>query len=96
VVKAELLYGARKSERSAHNLRVLERFFAQFRSLSFDDACAQQYGMIRAELERGGKPIGPYDMMIAATAIVAGLTLVTHNTDEFSRVTGLKWADWEI
>ena len=96
VVKAELVYGARKSERSAHNLRVLQKFFAQFRSLAFDDACCQQYGVIRAELERVGKPIGPYDMMIAATAIAADLTLVTHDTDEFSRVTGLNWEDWEV
>lgn len=96
VVKAELLYGARKSERSAHNLRVLERLFAQFRSLAFDDACSHQYGVIRAELERVGRPIGPYDMMIAATAIVADLTLVTHNTSEFSRVADLKLMDWEV
>jgi tRNA(fMet)-specific endonuclease VapC len=95
VVKAELLYGARKSERSAQNLRVLQEFFAPFRSLAFDDACSQQYAIIRAELEREGKPIGPYDMMIAATAIAHDRTLVTHNTDEFSRVSGLKWEDWE-
>jgi len=67
VVKAELLYGARKSARAPHNLRVLQRFFEPFRSLSFDDSCSEQCGLIRTELERGGKPIGPYDIMIAAT-----------------------------
>jgi tRNA(fMet)-specific endonuclease VapC len=96
VVKAELVYGARKSARSARNLRVLQEFFAPFRTLVFDDACAEQYGILRAELEREGTPIGPYDMMIAATAIANDLTLVTHNADEFSRVTGLKWEDWEV
>lgn len=96
VVKAELTYGARKSARPAHNLRVLQDFFAPFRSLSFDDACSEQYGSIRAELERAGAPIGPYHMMIAATAIAHGLTLVTHNVAEFSRVAGLKWDDWEV
>jgi len=95
VVKAELLYGARKSARAAHNLRVLQRFFEPFRSLPFDDSCSEHYGLIRTELERGGKPIGPYDMMIAATAIAHELTLVTHNTEEFSRVADLKWEDWE-
>ena len=96
VVKAELLYGARKSAKPAENLRVLAKFFEPFRSIAFDDACSEQYGLIRAELERFGIPIGPYDMMIAATAIAHEVTLVTHNTSEFSRVPGLKWDDWEV
>ncbi len=96
IVKAELTYGARRSARAAHNLGVLQRFFAPFRSVPFDDACSEQYGSIRAELERAGTPIGPYDMMIAATAIAHELTLVTHNVSEFSRVAGLKWEDWEV
>jgi tRNA(fMet)-specific endonuclease VapC len=95
VVKAELVYGARKSQRQARNLRVLQSFFAPFRSVAFDDACSREYGILRAELEREGKPIGPYDMMVAASALAYDLILVTHNTDEFSRVTGLKWEDWE-
>jgi tRNA(fMet)-specific endonuclease VapC len=95
VVKAELLYGARKSGRPPQNLRLLRDFFAPFRSLPFDDACAEQYGVIRAELARSGTLIGPYDMMIAATAMAHDVTLVTHNVDEFSRVVGLKWEDWE-
>lgn len=94
-MKAELLHGARKSARPASNLRLLERFFTPFRSLPFDDACSEQYALIRADLERTGKPIGPYDMMIAATALAHGLTLVTHNAGEFARVAGLKWEDWE-
>ena len=94
-MKAELVCGARKSARPAQNLRVLQDFFAPFRSLSFDDQCSEQYGIIRTELERSGKPIGPYDMMVAATAVANELTLVTHNAGEFSRVAGLKWDDWE-
>lgn len=96
VVKGELLYGARKSSRPAENLRVLMDFFEPFRSLPFDDSCSEQYGLIRSELERLGRPIGPYDMMIAATALANELTLVTHNVDEFSRVPGLRWEDWEV
>lgn len=95
VVQAELLHGARKSSKPADNLRVLTEFFRSFRSLAFDDACAEQYGRLRADLERLGTPIGPYDMMIAATAIANELTLVTHNRAEFSRVPGLEWEDWE-
>ncbi len=95
VVCAELLYGARKSARVADNLRLLERFFAPFVSLPFDDLCAEHYGQIRADLERAGQPIGPYDMMLAATARAHDLTLVTHNTAEFARVVGLRLEDWE-
>jgi tRNA(fMet)-specific endonuclease VapC len=95
VVKAELIYGARKSARPAQNLKVLQDFFQPFLSLAFDDLCSQEYGVLRTELERAGEPIGPYDMMIAATAIAHDLTLVTHNQREFSRIAGLKWEDWE-
>ncbi|HJS73474.1 MAG TPA: type II toxin-antitoxin system VapC family toxin [Vicinamibacteria bacterium] len=95
VVKAELLYGARKSARPAQNLRVLQSFFAPMRSLPFDDASSEEYGSIRAELERAGRLIGVHDMMIAAIAMANDVTLVTHNVSEFSRVAGLKWEDWE-
>ncbi len=94
VVKAELLYGARRSARAADNLRLLARFFEPFVCLPFDDLCAERYGVIRAELERVGSPIGPNDLMIAATGMAHDLTVVTHNTDEFSRVAGLQVEDW--
>ena len=95
IVKAELAYGARKSGRPAENLRVLREFFEAFRSLPFEDNCSEPYGRIREELERAGTPIGPYDLMIAATAIANDLTLVTNNTSEFGRVVGLRCEDWE-
>lgn len=95
VVKAELVYGALRSSRSAANLRLLRRFFEPFVSLPFDDSCCESYGSIRRELEATGTPIGPNDLMIAAVAVAHGLTLVTHNLKEFSRVVGLELADWE-
>jgi tRNA(fMet)-specific endonuclease VapC len=95
VVRAELLYGARKSTRPADNLRLLESFFEPLASLPFDDTCADRYGVIRAELERAGTPIGPNDLMIAATALAHDATLVTNNVTEFSRVAGLRLEDWE-
>ena len=94
VVKAELRYGARLSERVADNLRLLERFFAPFRSLPFDDVCTEYYGQIRADLRRAGNLIGPNDLMIAAIAKTHDLTLVTHNLRDFTRVVGLKIEDW--
>jgi tRNA(fMet)-specific endonuclease VapC len=95
VVKAELLYGARHSGRVERNLALLKRFFTPFESVSFDDRCAEEYGLLRAELARAGTPIGPGDMMIAAIARYRDLTLVTHNIREFSRVAGLRLEDWE-
>lgn len=95
VVKAELLYGARKSARVEDNLRVLRRFFAPFVSLPFDDRCAEEAGLIRLDLERSGRPVGPNDLLIAATARAHDLVVVTHNTGEFGRVPGLRIEDWE-
>ena len=95
VVKAELDYGARKSARPADNLRVLSDFFRPLVSLPFDDDCSKKYGVIRSELERMGQSIGPNDLMIASIATTHDLTLVTHNVDEFSRIVGLSWEDWE-
>jgi tRNA(fMet)-specific endonuclease VapC len=95
VVKAELLYGARKSRAVSRTLAALQRFFDPLISMPFDDACAEEYGRVRADLERAGTPIGANDLMIAAIARCADFTVVTHNVDEFSRVVGLRVDDWE-
>ena len=95
VVKAELVYGAHRSARAADNLRLLARFFKPFAAVAFDDRCLDSYGRIRSDLERIGTPIGPNDLLIAATAMAHDLTLVTHNTDEFGRIPGLEIEDWE-
>jgi tRNA(fMet)-specific endonuclease VapC len=95
VVRAELLFGALRSNRAAENLIKVRQFLSQFASLPFDDAAAETYGQIRADLTRRGLVIGPNDLLIAAIAHTNTATLVTHNVDEFSRVTGLKIEDWE-
>jgi tRNA(fMet)-specific endonuclease VapC len=95
IVKSELLYGAQRSSRIAENLRVLDRFFEPFYSIPYDDNCVQTFGRIRTELERAGIPIGPYDLLIAATAVANGRTLITANPREFSRVAGLTIENWE-
>lgn len=96
IVKAELLYGARHSQRVEANLQLFQRFFKPLTSLNFDDRCADEAGQIRADLAAQGKPIGPNDVLIAATARAYDAVLITHNTGEFSRVTGLRLEDWEI
>ncbi len=95
VVKAELLYGARNSSKVEDNLQLLNRFFAPLNSLPFDDTSAEEYGKIRADLSRQGQPIGPNDLLIASIAKAFDVILVTNNTKEFSRISGLRLVDWQ-
>lgn len=94
VVKAELLYGAHKSQKVAANLTVLQKLFSQFDSVPFDDAAAEFYGTIRTLLEKAGTPIGANDLLIASIAQTNGLTVLTRNDREFIRVPGLRSAVW--
>lgn len=96
IVKAELSYGARKSQNPRRSLEKQQQFVNYFVSLPFDDKAAEVYGQIRTELERAGTLIGPNDLLIAAIAVANDVTLVTHNTREFRRVNGLKIQDWEL
>lgn len=91
VVLAELFYGAMHSSAAhqAANLALIVGLRQQFVSLPFDDRAAEEYGRIRAHLAARGTLIGPNDLMIAAIALANRMTLVTHNTSEFSRVPGL-------
>jgi len=97
VVLAELFYGAYHGavNKQAANLALIGRLQQRFASLPFDDRAAAEYGEIRAYLAAQGTPIGSNDLMIASVARAHGLTLVTHNTSEFSRVPGLKLEDWQ-
>ncbi len=94
VVRAELAFGARKSRRTAETLANVERFLAPLTSVPFDDRAADQYGVIRAELERAGTPIGGNDLLIAAIARAHDLTVVTRNRSEFERIAGLRVESW--
>ena len=95
VVKAELLLGAQKSERRERVLESLGEFLMPFEVMPFGDESTSHYAEIREDLEHRGLPIGPNDLLIAATAVANGLTLVTANTDEFARVIGLSIENWE-
>lgn len=94
IIKAELIFGARKSLRVADNLKELEEFFAPFHSFSFDDKAAEFYGAHRALLAKGGTPIGVNDLLIASIALAYDLTVVTRNTKEFTRIPGLRLESW--
>jgi len=91
----ELWYGVAKSQRKENNTARLDAFFAgPLEWTLFDEEDARAAGTIRAELESMGKPIGAYDVLLAGQARRHGATLVTSNSKEFARVSGLKWEDW--
>jgi tRNA(fMet)-specific endonuclease VapC len=95
VVVYELRHGAESSSDPIREHAKLDVFLAPFASLPFDDACARRCAEIRRTLERGGETIGPHDLQIAAVALQHNLTLVTHNTREFARISSLRLDDWE-
>ncbi len=94
LVLTELLHGAAKSDRPEHSRREVERFAARLSVLPFDEAAADHAADIRAVLERQGRTIGGYDLLIAGHARSRGLTVVTGNLAAFERVEGLRCEDW--
>lgn len=97
IVLYELWHGIGKSTRRADNVNRLAAFLALgLEQWPFEAADAEDAGDIRASLERAGKSIGPYDVLIAAQARRRGAVLVTANSREFARVPGLKTEDWQL
>ena len=96
IVVAEIEYGAEKSSDYSRTIAVYNRFLNAFRNniAEFSYSAAVEYGIIRAELEKAGTPIGPNDLIIAAIVKANDGILVTHNVGEFSRVRGLRIEDW--
>lgn len=95
VVKAELFFGALRSQNPVKTMAGQRQFLDLFISLPFDDAAAEYYGQIRADLTNKGTPIGGNDTLIASISMANKLILVTHNTREFGRIIGLEIEDWE-
>ncbi len=95
IVKAELYHGAYKSGRDK-NIMLVKTFCASFESLPFDDPAPEIYGQLRNTLEKQGKLIGPYDLLIASIALAHDVIIVTHNIDEFKRMPDLTFEDWQV
>lgn len=91
---AELMHGVEKSMAKERNRIAITMFLSPISILEFDTCAAEEYGRIRADLEKKGTPIGPMDMLIAAHAKAEDLVLVTNNTREFERVEDLEVEDW--
>lgn len=94
ITVAELEYGVSKSQNQEKNRSALMQFLIPLEIVEFDQAAAAFYGVIRSDLERQGLVIGAMDMLIAAHALSLGVTLVSNNVREFSRVSNLSIENW--
>jgi len=94
IVAHELYYGSFRSSRPRHNVDVVDAL--RFPIIEFDRNDARQAGTLRAILAAEGRPIGPYDVLIAGQALARGMTLVTDNLREFSRIRDLRIEDWHV
>ena len=94
IVLFELKLGIAKSTNPAKRKKQLERLVSHVNISSFGTREADSAAMIRADLEKIGMPIGPYDTLIAGTALAANAILVTHNVKEFERISALTIEDW--
>jgi tRNA(fMet)-specific endonuclease VapC len=94
--KADFVHGAMKIANPPMALANQQPFISQFASLPFNDAAAEQYGLLRASSEKQGTLIGPNDLLIASIALANNVTLVAHNTDVFKRIPSLQMEDWQV
>ena len=94
IVVAELVFCVHRSRSPTTERTRLDRFLDGLPSLPFDDAAAEHAAGIRSGLAAAGTPIGPYDLLIAATAVAHKLIVVSSNAAEFERVDGLMVEDW--
>lgn len=95
ITVGEVLYGLEKIGASPQRRKAIELFFSMLSVFPWDYAAAQAYGALRAAQETSGKPLGPYDMQIAAHAIALKATVVTHD-NAFQLVAGLTIEDWAV
>ena len=93
ITASELYWGVCKSG-SVRNRTTLEKFLSPLNVLDYNLDAAQQYGELKAYLDKQGTPIAPLDQKIAAHALALGITLVTNNVREFERVPGLRVENW--
>ena len=94
ITVAELEYGAAKSDFPEKNKISLIEFLSIFNILPFNDKDAVEFGIIKADLSKKGKIIGPMDLLISAQAKSRKLILVTNNVKEFERIPDIRIENW--
>lgn len=95
ISKMEVEYGLSLSESRARQLAPrIKAFFDSVHLIPFSGEDATSAAVVRAQLRKAGTPIGPYDVLLAGTAVNRDLILVTSNVSEFRRVKGLRLENW--
>ena len=94
ITLSELLYGVNRSSNPVKNRNALYKMLVKIEVIDYGTEASEFYGIIRNELVRRGMVIGALDMLIAAHAMSNKLVLITHNTAEFGRISGLEIEDW--
>jgi len=94
ITYAELFYGVMKSQQRIANMEKITQLKSIIPILDFDEAAAERYGEIRADLEKEGLIIGSNDFLIAAHALSQNHILVSNNLREFNRVKNLRTENW--
>ncbi len=94
ITAAELYYGAARSEAPEDNRLLVSQFLATLEVIDLDGPAVERFGSLRALLERGGRRLADFDLLIAATTLSRGATLVTGNRRHYDRVPGLELEDW--
>lgn len=94
ITLSELLYGVNRSSNPVKNRNALYKLLVRIEVIDYGTEASEFYGIIRNELVRRGMVIGALDMLIAAHAMSNKLVLITHNTAEFGRISGLEIEDW--
>jgi tRNA(fMet)-specific endonuclease VapC len=93
ITVAELRYGCSRRKSSRLD-QLVDNFIGNIAVMPFDETCANNFGRIASTLTEKGTPIGDLDALIASHAMTLGIVLVTNNVKHFSRVPGLKVANW--
>jgi len=95
ITVSELEFGARNSGQYESEIAAVHKLLAPFVVYDYDSvSCPVHYGRTRDELETKGIPIGSMDTLIAAHALALDATLVSNNLAHFSRISGLRTANW--
>ena len=94
IVLHELHYGMLRVAGGTRKRADLETFLGSITVLPLDARSAAAAAQARIELDRLGQQIGPFDILIAGTALAHGTALVTHNIREFGRIRNLRLEDW--
>jgi tRNA(fMet)-specific endonuclease VapC len=96
ITYGELVYGARKSRQEEQNMARVRRIAEIFPVIGVSPVIIETFGSLKATLEKNGTPVADLDLIIAATALSHGLTLVTNNEQHFRRVPGLQVENWSV